>query len=261
MQTVKLALSETGVRLDAFKKSYVVCISYPCSGRNWVQNIMESYLPNGVYFTHDILNDDDQNKYTWRYIKRYSENPMRDLHNAFYANRAIILITRDPRDTVCSYFYQKKYREPHLVDIGVLKDFEAGSFDGSIEDFIKSDVFGIRSTVEFLNLWAPEVKDGSLHITYEQMHRNATETMLKLINYAHFPVDLNWLKQCLEHADFNKRKGWDRGQYGDDERTYKYRKGKIGSYRDELSGEIIAYMNTVIDEHLDPYFKPYYGSG
>jgi len=235
----------------------IYCISYPCSGRNWLMNIVENYCPERISFTHDILEKDSaQNTTTWEDIHKYKESGKMDAWKKMYAHRKNVILTRDPRDVVISYFYQKKYREPYLLSTGFIS--EAGNFDGSIEDFVKDDIFGIKTIVEFMNLWVDLIKSGSsLHVTYEAMHENPVSESSRLIEFAGVDVDNSKIKMAVLSSEFGKHQFAESLSFGDNLNVYKYRRGIMGGYKEELSQKTIAEINKIIQKNLDKFYYMY----
>ncbi len=94
---------------------YVV-LSFPKSGRTWLRAILGKYLEltHGIVFTTEF---DNVARDKLPKIK-FTHN----LHRMSYFSGKIIFLTRDPRDVVVSYYYQKKYRDNHIPGISGQKD-------------------------------------------------------------------------------------------------------------------------------------------
>jgi len=177
----------------------------------------------GIIFTHDH-----------RYIKH--------LRNV----KAIFLV-RDPRDVVVSRYHYFTWR--------------ALSFSGNVSEFIRSRR-GIRSVIKDQNAMVVG-RDYPLEVLwlfYEDLREDPMREMLKIFEFLEMDVDEGILKRAVEFTDFKnlqklergkKFKAWGRefpGKKGVS--SLHVRRGKVGGYKDELSGDDIAYVEDQINRNL-----------
>ena len=205
-------------------------LSYPKSGRTWlrtmlgsmvcaqyglkVENPMElqhfwklsSGIPN-IGFTHD----DSPNL---KFGHEVEEDKSR------YRNKRVLLLTRDPRDVLVSYYFDAKNRMKVI--------------DCDISTFIHEEKGSVDAIVAFYNAWAEAryVPRDFLWVSYEEMHADPRQVI-----FGH---------ERLRPADPHNPE------------SFKVRRGKVGGYVDYLSSEDIAYVDAYIDRHLHPFFDCYY---
>jgi len=242
-------------------------LSYPKSGRTWfrtmfgsmacaqfglvVENPMElqhfwklsSHIPN-IGFTHD----DSPNL---KFGHEVEEDKTR------YRNKKVLLLTRDPRDVLVSYYFDAKNRMKVI--------------DCDISTYLHNEKGSIDAIVAFYNAWAQarSVPRDFLWITYEDMHRNPRQVIQDSAAFFGLPDPSDdLLDDVIESASFrNMRKAelqdsfkHERLRPADPQNpeSFKVRRGKVGGFVDYLSNEDIAYVNDFIDRNLDPYFACYY---
>ncbi|MDB5713857.1 MAG: Sulfotransferase domain protein [Sphingomonadales bacterium] len=240
-------------------------LSYPKCGRTWLRtmigHVMDRHynlnLKNPMEIQHlwklssDIpcigfSHDDSPN------LKRASAI---QTDKSRYRSKNILLLVRDPRDVVVSYYFDARFR--------------MNIFDGSINEFLAQDVGSIASVVAFYNAWAQarhHVKSFKL-LTYEDMHRDPKNSLISALSFLgveNVPEAL--IDDAIEFGSFeNLRKietadafGHERMRPADQSNpdSFKVRRGKAGGYVDYFSAEEIAYMDRHI-ETLDPMFAVY----
>jgi hypothetical protein len=144
-----------------FYRSEVCLISFPRSGRTWLRVILAKaihdhyqlddpsavYLTHqltrrvglpGVYITHDGSASEPWNIHKGGYVSGYSlltkrYDPRR------YASKRVLFLARDIRDLVVSYYHYRSKR--------------TGLFEGSLSDFIRTDVYGVPLIIRFYKSW------------------------------------------------------------------------------------------------------------
>jgi hypothetical protein len=263
-------------------KKTPVFISFPCSGRTWIKGINDEYLgstrgavidfstmrlsvvntvTDRVIYTHDILDAPQDDILKWWAVaetkSQYKDEPLPDWMST------LAIITRDPRDVIVSYFHQKKYREPFLLEIGHIK--EGGSFAGDLDEFVNDDTYGIRMVCEFMNLWVDHLEKGkAIQITYEGMHEDTPQEMGRALSHMGFDVDNRLLLDAIDKNTFNKAKKQELENFNvvfhveGQSNALKRRKGKVGGWKTELTGETLKTVEDVIDKHLNEYYRPLY---
>jgi hypothetical protein len=166
-----------------------------------------------------------------------------------YKENKIVLLVRDPRDTVVSGYYQatKRISPP---------------YDGSMSEFIRDPKHGIEKIVRFnLNWFANASIPDSIHLLeYEQLRADTVGEMTRLATFLGKPaLSRERIASTVEAARFEnmramESKGAGKHEIGvvlaagdpGDPNSYKVRKGKIGGYTDELSASDIAFCDEVL---------------
>ena len=142
-------------KLVGFKSSVdkndeiVYIVSHPKCGRTWLQVVLgklfslEYGVPEDVFLRHmgASYNQIPQIRFTHggstELVKKFKTDT--------FKGRDIVLIVRDPRDTVVSYYHQKTKRShDYKGDI---------DFKGDISSFIRDDKYGINKIIKYMNVW------------------------------------------------------------------------------------------------------------
>ena len=155
----------------------------------------------------------------------------------------VVYLTRDPRDTMVSLYYQITGRLRPVFN-----------FDGDISEFIRDDWFGAENLRKFRAMWEQLCAcDLAIKVTYEEAHDNFEATLGRVLSHYGFNPSADDLARAKRAASFQNMKkveqsetfpkNWLRPKNG----AVKVRKGKVGGYADTLSTEDIAYLNAVFD--------------
>jgi len=242
-------------------------VSYPKSGRSWLRMILSAYvaalhekpldhqrditdlsreisdMPH-IAFVHDGSTYAQPNNAT-------SEELNAD--KRAFATKKVILLVRDPRDVLVSYYFHCTHRQK--------------VFEGDLSEFIRDDQFGIHKLIAFLNHWnnAKEIPRSFTLLRYEDMSTNIYNEMTRLINVLGLPLQEEALSQAISFSEFDNMKKRERsgnlymkGRFGagetKDEQSYKVRQGKVGGHKDVLSSDEIKYINDQINHRLSSLF-------
>lgn len=244
----------------------VYLISYPNSGRTWFRLLIGKALCEiygldenlildtkllsesaGILkttFTHDCsLVDND--------LYRYYSSKEIFFNKSRYSGKNIILLIRDPRDVLVSYFFQQTKRD--------------NNYQGNISEFIRSDKFGIVKLLRFNSLVFDNQKyfNKFLILSYEQAYTNTVDSLRQTLEFMNVQ-DLNSkiLESAVNFSEFQNMKKLEKSSYFsgykgsqqmmprkvEDNDSFKTRKGKIGGYVDYLNSGDIEYINTKVSE-------------
>lgn len=243
-------------------------ISYPKSGRTWlvllIGKTLEGHLGQKVQDPQKLR----QFVRPWRnlpYIlwhheggtsKCLPEELGRD--KTWYRGRKVLLMVRDPRDVLVSFYFHKSRRD--------------AAFSGSIEDFVRQRRGGIETIVTFYNIWAANqaVPSGFHMVAYEDLKRDTVGELRQALDFLGIRgVSDETINGAVEFCDFDNMRrmeasntlGNNRLAPGDtgDPNSFKARRGEIGGYRDYLQGGTLAYVERIINEQLTPYYHRYLG--
>lgn len=168
-------------------------------------------------------------------------------------NKKIIFLARDPRDVVVSLYHD--YTKRH------------GGYDKNISVFIRDKDYGFRRIVRFMNEWAETLKrrepEKVLMIRYEDLKKDDRQEFDRFLRFLGVSLSEEIKKEALSYATFGNMRQLEKNKVIDDPRlmatnaddlnSFKMRKGKVGSYKEELSADDICYLNEEI-KRLDRLF-------
>ncbi len=236
----------------------VYIISFPKSGRTWLRVLIGKTLS-------ELYNLDDRKLLdTYKITCKLNTPVIQFTHHGtdiqyalasedlskdkkVFTNKKVVFLARDPRDLVVSNYYQAKKRE--------------NAYDGDLSDFIKNPQYGIRKILNFYKIWASgnSVSDNFLFIKYEDLHDDPKFWLKMVLDYIGLSnIDPAVLQKAEDFASFDNMKKLEKSGYfskdsmrpGDkgDQRSYKVRKGEVGSFKEELSSEDLRFIQHVIEE-------------
>lgn len=244
-------------------RSNVSIISYPKSGRTWLRALIGKYLVSKYKLSNaNILETQLLTKKVNLPQVRFTHNgsewtkgdppillPHIEYYNLIenkdrYANRKVILLSRDVKDTLVSAYFQATKRE--------------NVFHGKISDFIRSDKFGAKRVLTFYNIWRKNknIPKEFMEITYEDLHKNTSDVLRNTLsfigekNISQTNIDIS-VEFCsfenLHNVEKENKFNSFRLKAGSnkDPESFKVRKGEIGGYINYLSREDIEYIHIV----------------
>ena len=229
-------------------------ISQTNCGRTWLRIL----LGRVMQITYHV------EKVNLHYLYSFSElNPnlpsIKAIHEKYeqfgsYETKKIILLVRDPRDALVSRYHQHKHEYSSYQDIN---DFILNS----------SELF---SYIKDYNLWRQNShKLGDLLVVrYEDMKANTQYELMKVLDFLKIEAEPETIADAVEYASFKnmrsiEAKGSSEVRAGvlrtsaiqdgviTDQNSLKVRKGKVGGYREELSAEVVNFMDNLVREKLN----------
>ena len=173
----------------------------------------------------------------------------------------VVLLARDPRDVVVSYFH-------HLQQSAAL-DHDRGkplpAADVDLSEFIRSETHGIRVIVEYLNQAAargPETFPGFQILHYEDLCESPIATFTRALEFLGAEIDEHAVASAVGRTSFHNLQELEierraKKRPAIEANALRFRRGVPGSHRAELIATDVDYLNRVIDAHLDPTFSRY----
>lgn len=255
----------------------VNAVSFPKSGRSWIQLMVAkiySELTDNPIST--ILNDEHP-----KYHNIFSGQKMPHVffshghHNgkicqggyfpkAYYQNKRVFLLVRDPRDVVVSHYYYEKWH--YEAFSSNLSDFLRYPFQ-SVGWKSRKSRYGIRPIINYMNAWAANIslfKD--IYVAhYEDFKEDVDNQLRILVDYIGINPGDDVLAEAIDYGSFdNMRKleqtgslDWHGLEGSEDERGLKVRKGIVGGSKEELNRSDIEFVNKEISDNLDSFFERY----
>ena len=244
-------------RDDAIRRADCYLISFPKCGRTWLRALI-----GRSFQQHAGLGDGVALLELQRLADHHPDIPrIRATHDdhahtkaahavqvdkSAYRGAAVILLVRDPRDVIVSLFHQMRHRE------------ESVTRAGSLSEFVCQEVGGFESLIRFYDAWAGgiDVPARVLVVRYEDLHADPHEELRRVLTFVGLAVDPAVIHEAVAYGSFeNMRRLEETDELGSwrlrpvrrgDFDTYKTRKGRVGSYREELSPEDIHRLENAM---------------
>ena len=251
MKTIVRAVRKYGMKsmmLHAFSLTISDChvVSFEKAGRTWLRVMLAKLIsmkcrrrmrldtqymslgkkfPN-ILFSHAGANVKD-NRINFSKVLR---------------KKKIIFLVRDPRDLIVSLYHE--YTKRQL------------SYSGTISDFIRSGV--MHKVRGFMRYWTMEMRKRPhdfLLIRYEDMKNDTEKEMRKIMKFLRVKISSEMIERAVAYGSIeNMKKLEEKNTFKDDrmkakskdKNSVKVRKGKVGSYKEELSKKDIQYINKVM---------------
>jgi len=249
-----------------------ILVSYPKSGRTWLRMMLAKILKDtGV--------DTDKNEMILCTHKNYN-----DVVRDYGKDKKIIFLIRDPGDVVVSQFRELEantalngpngdtptisrflrgvYVKPTSASTGGMPIMKDGTRRA-----------GIIATIQYMNEWFTSLRDVKEYkiITYEEMKKDAFSVLKEVVEFIGYDCDDKHIEASVEYSSFSNMKKIEeelvknsrlvgphhsnllrkyKGNFGKSQKVTRVRKGKVGSYREELHGVDISYIKAAKTRYL-----------
>lgn len=237
-------------------------ISYQKAGRTWLRTMIGRYYQlvenldendilkiteSGAFYSNlrpempNIVAHHDDNAH-----RKVSDELSRD--KSYYNDKKVIFLCRDPRDVIVSNFYHMKYR--------------AKSYEGTLNEFVLQYFSGI---IEFYNIWATQKTQDKIIVKYESLKGNTNQNLHHILKFIdpNYPIYSNYIDNAVNYSSLENMKSYENtnkfnteilNKKSEDPRGAKVRRGKIGSYKNELEKYLIDECNEIINNYLNPIY-------
>ena len=243
-------------------------ISYPKCGRTWLRMQLSKALTESFRLdltdtvTLEVERFPEFDGGIPRIEFSHDDNPHWKLtqdvvtDKAAYRDKTVILLLRDPRDVIVSYYFQYTKRGDKKIANDV-------NFAGSVDDFAFHKIGGLANIVRFYNVWCAAAKTmpGVMLVRYEDMHSRPLDTLRAIIDHIGLSnIGDAHLQTAVDYCEFDKMRRYEETNkfknarlYNDqssDPEALKTRKGVIGGYREYLSDESVRRINAYLADNL-----------
>ena len=236
-----------------------VVLSPPKAGRSWVNYFLARYVAERTGDPVDLNAVDDGRefppvKFVHEHIDvfEHSPAPVRLLNEDLLMGRRIVVLVRDPRDAVVSYWHHKRLREGRPVG-------------DRLELFVDCPVYGIerlsQGALLLLELYDRHPGD-KLLLTYEDLVADPARRLPDVLRFVleGRTLDEEACQGAVEASRFERMREWERGLTPEDARArhdsrfgprqggvleddhFKVRRGKVGAFRLETSPELRRHV-------------------
>lgn len=239
-----------------FRTAKYVVVSFPKSGRTWLRATLTFYYAERYGLVDPPLLEFANLHYLDRRIPKiyftHDEDPTvrpealgRD--KSHYRGKHVLFVSRDPRDVCVSLYFHRRHRDHDI--------------DQPLFEFAKGEAGGLRTTVEYMNIWREALKQipASLQISYESMHAEPESTLTQALRFFGEEPDPRAVRVAVERARFDRLQSLEReGAFTSgrltaadaaDADSFKVRRGKVGGFADYFDAD----QQKQLDELIQAY--------
>jgi hypothetical protein len=177
-------------------------------------------------------------------------------------DRPLLLMVRDPRDIVVSFFFEHSRRSTARVRerMGLPTDVD----HGSMEAFMLDRQYGLPACIDFLNRWERFAarRANALVVRYEDLHADPSAGLGRVMRFLGTDASREDLEAAVAFGSFDALREKERQDFfgstklraGDleDPDSFKVRRGKIGGYRDYFDAAAVRRLDALVRERLAP---------
>lgn len=241
-------------------------ISYPKSGRTWLQKMIieAARIESGASFDLvdiSLLHDEvDAFPYmlsshagsSWEEKVQNHKEIIKDDWNS-YSHGKNVFLYRDPRDVLVSQFYHIRHRSGY-------------------ESFPKTEVIdnpnvGLLKVINFMNKWlkySRQYPKAILNVSYDELKADPHQSLKNILGHIGYQVSDNSIAKAIENTTLQKMRQnesgdsdnpWSTTQGKNNPNSFHSRKGIIGEYKTFFSQEEISRIDEIISKNLDSGFN------
>lgn len=259
----------TRKRLPELEAADLVLVSHAKSGRTWLVALISHvlHLTRGVPV--DELWDGDRfhridpsipKLFTTH--ERNEPEPIRRRLPELVRDRRLLLLVRDPRDVIVSWYHHHARRSTPRTRARLGLPLDMDPVD--LAAFAADPGFGLPSVVAFLERWVAIARahPRSLLVRYEDLRARPEAELERILAFLGLEAPRAVLERAVAFASFDSLKEKERTGFFRTEKlqardpgdpaSFKVRRGKVGGYRDELPAEVVARLDRLVAERLDP---------
>lgn len=241
----------------------VTVVSYPKSGRTWLEQLLLAALGHHLNRTFDIdatystaavnLKDIPLIAFThaggsWETATATAGTIAQHIPRNVADGRFVYLY-RDPRDVLVSAFHHCRNRS----GVGWLRP----------QDMLDDPIVGLPKVVAYMNTWkrlTENAGERATAISYERLRRAPQETLTELCRFVGLPFSSETIHRAVEDCSFARLQERERAAAGinpwlaaadpNNPDSFKFREGRSGSYRTFFTQEQIAWIEDFMRENL-----------
>jgi len=241
-----------------------VVVSFPKCGRTWLRMLLSMYYGERYQLEDRPLLEFANLHYLNRSVPKifftHDENSRAHYtelapDKSAYRKSRVLYLYRDPRDAIVSQYFHRAKRDTE--------------FEGSLFEFAMRDEGGLRTLIEFYNIWARALSRIPQHMTlsYETLRADPKQHLARVLEFFGEDVDPKAVEYAVEASAFEKMKRIERDNSLNEESSrrlqardvedadsYKVRRGKVGGYVDYLEDPEIEQLDEILRTHLSSFY-------
>ena len=233
-------------------------VSYPKSGRTWLRVLIGRYLSSRYRLPERrILQTEWLTHHAGLPVAAFSHDGSAmkdrrhcrdmDYRRSDYADRKVLLLTRNFKDTLVSSYFHQTQRDKN--------------FTGELSEYVRSEYYGLPKLLAFYRAWE---RDHGMPVEfrvvrYEDLHRDPVATLVDVLRFlGEKNPSMRVVEESVRYGSFdNLRVAEEENRFNDGilstregkhPDSYKVRRGKVGGWVDDLSPDDAAYVDAMVNE-------------
>lgn len=243
-------------------------ISYPKSGRTWLQRIMveaamEVYQIKGpVKDIYDLQSHipafpkivSTHAGSCWEEkLRIWDDQEIGRLDDKAFLQKKVVHMIRDPRDVLVSQYYHMKFR----TNISSIQK----------KHLIESRIIGLKKQIAFLNKWQQYGLTYPKHVllvSYEELQEAPLPILVEIADFWKLGLSKEALEKGKERAAFNRMRAkenaktltpWNYTPQTSNRHSYHARSGKTGEYHSFFSEAEKERINQILINNLNQAYQ------
>ncbi len=213
-------------------------VSYPKSGNTWIRFLLGNYWYPDNDFGYGSIFEVLPDVYNERpeHLNTLSHPAVIKSHEYYHPEyRKVVLVVRDPRSVIVSWFHYGKRRGEIPEDL-TFNDYFIGFMDGR---YAPQE---IGNWAENVGSWmgARDQTDDFLLIKYEQLLAETTTEFKRVLEFIGVEVDDEKVNRAVESSSLKKMQGIEKPST--ENHTFFARKGMADEWREVLSADQIQIV-------------------
>lgn len=220
----------------ANKATSFLMTEYPKSGGSWLTTMLAEITQ--VDFPRNRFPSERGSAFQGHYIKGYGQ-------------KRVVVLWRDPRDIVVSYYFHSIIGNSHTnpahvealrASIGISKPENVKEELPKFIDYMFSGKLSPRFTWnDFFERWYGD--DDVVHVSYEELHKDAGAALKKIAEYLSVNVTEDSISEIVRKNSFENKTG---RKPGEENNGSFARKGIVGDWKNYFTDESLALFNSYV---------------
>ncbi len=222
--------------LWARKSKSFLMTEYPKSGGSWLTTMLAEIAQ--VDFPRNRFPYERESAFQGHYIKAYGQ-------------KRVVVLWRDPRDIVVSYYFHSIVGNSHTnpahvqslrASIGISKPENVKEELPKFIDYMFSGNLSPRFTWnDFFDRWYGE--KSAVHVSYEELHKDAASALTKISEYLSVDVTDELILEVVKKNSFENKTG---RKPGEENNGSFARKGIVGDWKNYFTDESLSLFNSYV---------------
>ncbi|MGY6587273.1 MAG: sulfotransferase domain-containing protein [Wenzhouxiangella sp.] len=267
------------LQLRLLNRASLLMIRHPKTGGTWLRTMLTHLYAQHYGIGHRRVFKSDELQRQNRALPRWAitnglaswEGVVAELfqqQSPRLDGKKTLFIARHPGDIVVSWYIQYTKRtkafKRELLEWEATRPIDRETI--SREAFIRHPDFGLPWLIRYHNFWAAMLKDrpDALIIRYEDLRLDTANTLARIADFIGEPFSAEEIAATVEFTDFDNMRKLEKDNYfqnnslklrnPNDPEMRKVRRAQVGAFREDLDGELLAWIEQTVEEELDPVF-------